>query len=102
MAVFSRGNVKSSKLTPTQVYEMRRRYEQGWSQGRLSREYGVSVGQIGRIVRGESWQSYGKPDSREELEELRLEAAKMDDAPLSEAEAKAIEESQRKLMELLK
>ena len=29
----------------------------GETQGSLSRRFGVSVGQIGRIVRGESWQN---------------------------------------------
>ncbi len=49
-------NTKAAKLNPTQVGEIRRFYEdEGLTQGELARRYGVSVGQIGRIVRGESW-----------------------------------------------
>jgi len=55
--VFERKNVKASKLTPTQVMEIKARYGEGATQGALCREFGVSVGQIGRIVRGESWGS---------------------------------------------
>ena len=45
------------KLSGMSVGEIRRRYSSGETQGALSRDYGVSVGQIGRIVRGESWQN---------------------------------------------
>lgn len=52
---FRRGNVRGAKLSQSDVVELRRLYELGWTQGRLAREYSVSVGQVGRIVRGESW-----------------------------------------------
>ena len=55
---FNRGHTAAAKLTPEQVLELRQRYNAGWTQGRLSREYQVSIGQIGRIVRGEAWQQY--------------------------------------------
>ena len=45
------------KLTMDQVMQIREMYGQGQTQGALSRYFGVSIGQIGRIVRGESWQS---------------------------------------------
>lgn len=50
------GNPKA-RLTGAQVLEIRRRYigRQGISQAELAKEYGVSQGQIGRIIRGENW-----------------------------------------------
>ena len=44
------------KLSKEQVQEIRENYGKGVTQGALSRHFGVSIGQIGRIVRGESWQ----------------------------------------------
>ncbi len=45
------------KVTSEEVFEMRRKYEAyEMTQGQLARAYGISVGQVGRIVRGESWQ----------------------------------------------
>lgn len=44
------------KLTLELVREMRERYGSGWTQGRLCKHYGVTIGTVGRIVRGESWQ----------------------------------------------
>ena len=46
----------NGKLTGEQVLSMRNRYAAGESQGSLARDFGVSVGTVGRIVRGESWQ----------------------------------------------
>jgi len=48
------------KLTYSQVQEIRTLYEAGTTQGQLCREYGVSVVQIGRIVRGEVWKDAGQ------------------------------------------
>jgi len=57
MGKFNRGNQASVKLSNEEVLELRERYfEGGWSQGRLAREYQVSVNTVGRIVRGESRQ----------------------------------------------
>lgn len=46
-----------AKLNPMLVQAIRDRYEAGDSQGKLARLYGVSINTIGRIVRGESWNS---------------------------------------------
>lgn len=46
---------KTRKLTQGQVQEMRQFYGEGATQGALAKHYGMSVGQVGRIVRGESW-----------------------------------------------
>ncbi len=59
MTAFERRNVKAKKLTPTQVAEIKERYANGETQGSLCRAYAMSVGQIGRIVRGESWSHLG-------------------------------------------
>jgi hypothetical protein len=58
MTKFSRTNVRAAKTTATAVLRIRELYNAGWTQGRLSREFHLSVGQIGRIVRGEAWQEY--------------------------------------------
>lgn len=47
----------ASKLTAAQVAEMRQRYREGWSQSKLANHYGVGIGHVGRIVRGEVWQT---------------------------------------------
>lgn len=65
---FHRGTLAAAKLTPQKVYEMRQRYNQGWTQGRLSREYQVTIGTVGRIVRGESWQQYRQEEHPVETE----------------------------------
>lgn len=57
MAVFQQGNKRARKLSVTEVQEIRKLYAEGYkTQGQLSREFSVSVIQIGRIVRGEVWQ----------------------------------------------
>lgn len=46
---------KAAKLTLEKVLEIKDRYAEGESQGSLARRFAISVGQIGRIVRGEAW-----------------------------------------------
>ena len=53
--MFERKNSSAAKLTAEDVRLIREYYGEGATQGQLCRHYGVSVGQIGRIVRGESW-----------------------------------------------
>ena len=57
MAKFHRKNTASAKLTASMVLDMRAEYAEGATQGDLSRKYEISVVQVGRIVRGESWQN---------------------------------------------
>jgi hypothetical protein len=90
---FRRGNVTASKLSPSEVHRMRELYNSGVTQGALSREFKVSVGQVGRIVRGEVWQEYGVPESSSEVEHREVKALEV---PPTE-----IAESERKLLELL-
>jgi len=60
-APFQRKNTRAAHLTASQVLEIRDFYERGRvTQGQLARDYGVSVVQIGRIVRGEVWQGLRK------------------------------------------
>lgn len=66
MGKFRRFHTQASILTAEQVLEIRERYwQQNWTQGALARHYGVAVGTIGRIVRGESWQGLGGPGTHE-------------------------------------
>jgi Mor family transcriptional regulator len=53
----------ASKLTEEQVKLIRARYTSGSTQSELAREYGISIGHIGRIVRGEVWTDRGQPSS---------------------------------------
>lgn len=53
--MFERKNSKAAKLTLEQVQDIREHYANGATQGSLCRYYGVTIGTIGRIVRGETW-----------------------------------------------
>jgi hypothetical protein len=55
MSRFRSGHTRAAKLTAVDVLTIRQRYDAGDSQGTLAREYKMSIGQIGRIVRNESW-----------------------------------------------
>ncbi len=73
---FDRGNRRAAKLTPVKVEEMRLEYELGMTQRELGEKYDMSVGQVGRIVRGESWADTGVAQGfveRRAREEGRLE-----------------------------
>lgn len=54
MGQFKPGNVKAAKLTNEQVYDMRLKYSQGWTQRQLCEFFNCSINNVGRIVRGES------------------------------------------------
>jgi len=56
MTKFQRSNSKAGKLTAQQVLEIYKRRAAGESQGSLSRAFQISVGQMGKICRGEVWQ----------------------------------------------
>jgi hypothetical protein len=66
---FQNRNSRAAKLTEVQVVEMRARYAKGETQSSLSRVYQVSLVQVGRIVRGESWQHTPGAPGRERLSE---------------------------------
>lgn len=72
MTMFGRRNTKARKLTAYEVQQIRKAYEAGETQGSLARAYGMSVGQIGRIVRGESWSGGPAPEG---VSAAELEAA---------------------------
>lgn len=94
MSKFTVGHRRSAKLTPEQVLDMRRLYaEEGWSQGRLARHFCLSVGQVGRIVRGEQWQDYPQVLTDQEIEHRM--------AILPQPDAATLEESMARLSEKL-
>mgnify|MGYP003660423923 CR=1 FL=1 len=70
MTAFTKGNNRAAKLNPGIVQDIRELYGRGdCTQGQLARDYGVSIVQIGRIVRGEVWQSVKQPEpSAREIE----------------------------------
>ncbi len=79
MSGYGQRNRAAAKLTPYDVQQIRRRYTEGETQGKLARDFSVSVGQIGRIVRNESWNSTGLVAPRVEAtrEELEMSAARL-------------------------
>ena len=81
---------------------MRQKYEQGMTQRELALEYRLSIGQVGRIVRGESWQDTGAARGYVEREAWRaVERGEMGERRLRgvPAESGMIEESLRRVME---
>lgn len=77
---FWSGNTKAAKLTPSIVLRMREEYGKGATQGDLCRRYGVSITQVGRIVRNEVWQ-----DVQPEITDFDIEASARRMAALSES-----------------
>lgn len=69
---FAPNNIKSAKLTWTDVRRIRELYAEGWSQGDLSREFDVGVAQIGKIVRNECWKERGLKTAPRHIPEERL------------------------------
>lgn len=57
-----------TKLTSIDVSDIREAYEMGATQRELCIKYNMSIGQIGRIVRGESWTKVQMMPSADELE----------------------------------
>lgn len=88
MGKFRQFNTRSAVLKPEQVLAIRQEYEEGATQRELCRKYGVSLGTIGRVVRGETWQQFQGPRA----EHISVVA---DDAP-------EILESQARLQAMLK
>lgn len=74
MSKYQYGNRSRNKLTAVQVYDIRALYARGdCTQGELARDFKVSVIQIGRIVRGEVWQTLpaAGPTDTEQQDVLR-------------------------------
>lgn len=67
MGKFWNRNTAAAKLTPTKVLEIREKYSNGATQSSLCKEYDVSIVQIGRVVRGEVWQSVIPPPTADDL-----------------------------------
>ena len=51
---------------------MREAYARGATQGELCRLYRMSIGQVGRIVRGESWSEYSNPAAEPQAEDAAI------------------------------
>jgi hypothetical protein len=85
-------NTKAAKLTATQVAEIRRKYnDEGCTQGELSRIYGVGIGQIGRIVRGEAWATHAPyilplPSAEESLQRVLAQLGGNAESPAGKPE----------------
>lgn len=93
---FGFGHKKSAKLSGEQVYEIRRRYtEERHTQGRLARDFGVSVGHIGRIVRGENWIDVAQVEDPQVIRDAAADSLarllQMQKAPLPSEEKEALE-----------
>lgn len=66
----------TTPCSPQEVMRIRQLYAEGWSQGRLAREFKRTVGTIGRIVRGETHQTLPTIESALEIEVKASEAQK--------------------------
>lgn len=85
MSKFGQNHTKAAKLSAEQVRQIRELYaNSSASQGQLARDFGISIGQIGRIIRGEAWQQV--PATAATREQLALSAQRM--LELQEAERK--------------
>lgn len=83
---FTYRNNKAAKVTAPLVIEMRARWARGnVTQAQLCREYGLSVVQMGRILRGESWQNVAMPLGEEDMaasaQRMLAVQAERDNAP---------------------
>lgn len=97
MSKFNQHNTKSAKLTASQVLEIRVAYADGTTQGSLARKYNISIGQIGRIVRGESWNSFQQVETDQAIERRMVS----DSATAVPATADEIQASQERLLKML-
>ncbi len=71
-------NTKAARLTPTQVQEIRAKYATGnYTQGALCQEYDISIVQIGRIVRGESWKGMPIPATEYQMMQTALKLQRL-------------------------
>jgi len=69
-------NSKAAKLTASQVIEIRRLYaESDATQGQIARDFEISAVQVGRILRGESWQQL--PATMPTREEMDMSARRL-------------------------
>lgn len=96
MPSFNRGNLKSAKLTPEQVYDIRQKYTEGWTQAALARLYQVTTGTIGRIVRGEAWQQFANPAAD------LIRGENPDEGPLSPADKSGAQRSLERFQALMR
>lgn len=55
MSKFSSHNSRSAKLTAADVVDIRQRIADGETQSSICKDYPISIGQLGRIARNESW-----------------------------------------------
>lgn len=54
MSQFKAGNNKAMKISDSDVVNLKKDYMAGMTQSMLCAKYNISIGQVGRIVRGES------------------------------------------------
>lgn len=99
-------NTKSATLTPHLVLQMRRDYASGMTQGQCAKQYGISVGQVGRIVRGEAWMQVPEVPTNGDLGLTGLlDQERTNNSPpariLNDPEGNDIAESIRRTKELL-
>lgn len=94
---FNRGHIAAAKLTPTKVYEMRQLYSEGWTQRALADKYNMSVVQVGRICRGESWRQYYQPPHPDQIEDSKAKAI-LKDSPIELMPQESIERLMKDLV----
>ncbi len=68
-------NKHAKKLDATKVKMIRLRAQQGATQGQLARDYGVTITQVGRVIRHEVWQEV--PEALLPAADIEAQAARM-------------------------
>ena len=117
MSKFNARNTRAAKATPQMVMEIRRRYAEMESQPSLARVFGLSVSQIGRIVRGEHWKQLPTVPTDQEMnfttemvkaglgkevqEAVIAQERKRQGLPMVELSEQAIKQSQNRLLAML-
>ena len=91
-----RGKKKGGGFATAQM--IRGEYQKGATQGELCRKWGYSIAQIGRIVRGEVWNVEVNAEGAEVVD---FDARGSVQLPSIVPPLLSVEESQRKLMEML-
>lgn len=104
MGRFTRHNHRASIVTGEQVISIRQQYADGTTQRELAALYQLSAGQIGRIVRGESWAGLTRPPRQtapeRSIEDVKAYMAAVPPTPQEQADATASAERLARMLGL--
>jgi transcriptional regulator with XRE-family HTH domain len=87
MNTFRRNNISGAKMTPQKVISLRHLYAEGKTQRELCSIFGLSIAQVGRIVRGESWRQFEQPAHQDEIAQSLARLAEAPPVPITQPSA---------------